>query len=238
MAIIKYNGRLIEKIYKGQRITIHTKGHELEGDIEIEGFDGDAAPNFTTEVVTATPSKEMQTIGPSKSDFISQAIVKPIPDEYVIPSGSVTITSNGKHNVSGKATVNVNVPVRELKKIDIEGIREDEYKSAVVTLPPNFDGKIILIEGRLETNGRHTSDGQYHEVEVNFYIPFENGADAVFGSRVVDGIICEKATELIETIRVMVSGRYTGIIEFYLYDSNSFYGYEPVQIARLSVYYF
>ncbi len=33
-----------------------------------------------------------------------------IPDGYVIPSGSVNITTNGSHSVSGKATANVNVP--------------------------------------------------------------------------------------------------------------------------------
>ena len=35
----------------------------------------------------------------------------PIPDGYVIPAGSVTITENGEHNVAGKAVAKVSVPI-------------------------------------------------------------------------------------------------------------------------------
>ena len=42
MAVIKYNGKVLTEIAKGQTLTLHTDGHELEGDIVIEGFNGGA----------------------------------------------------------------------------------------------------------------------------------------------------------------------------------------------------
>ena len=118
MAVIKYNGIVLKKIYKGQRITLHTKGHELEGDIEIEGFDGDEAPNFSTVVVTATPTKTTQNIGPGNADFISKAVVKPIPNEYLIPKGEATFTENATYNVKELASVKVDVPQPILPAFD------------------------------------------------------------------------------------------------------------------------
>lgn len=40
MAQIKYNGKTLAEITTGQSITLHTDGHELEGDLVIEGFNG------------------------------------------------------------------------------------------------------------------------------------------------------------------------------------------------------
>ena len=42
MAKIKYNGETLAEIKAGQSITLHTDGHELDGDLVIEGFNGGA----------------------------------------------------------------------------------------------------------------------------------------------------------------------------------------------------
>jgi hypothetical protein len=48
-------------------------------------------------------------------------IVFPIPDEYVVPTGDTeTITTNGRHDVSGKATAVVEVPGGPLADIIAE----------------------------------------------------------------------------------------------------------------------
>lgn len=70
-------------------------------------------PEATTEEKTVTPTKETQEVTPTTADYLSKVKVEAIPEEYVIPSGSESITSNGPHNVSGKATVEVNVPIPE-----------------------------------------------------------------------------------------------------------------------------
>ena len=44
-------------------------------------------------------------------DGLSRVDVGAIPDTYIIPSGTKSITSNGTHNITQYASVNVNVPV-------------------------------------------------------------------------------------------------------------------------------
>ena len=61
---------------------------------------------------SATPTKSQQTINPpSGVDGFSEFVVEKIPDSYVIPSGTKTITANGNRiDVSKYSNVNVNVP--------------------------------------------------------------------------------------------------------------------------------
>lgn len=59
---------------------------------------------------TATPTKASQTISPDTGKLLSSVTVNPIPDEYIIPTGSQTITTNGTVDVTNLASVVVNVP--------------------------------------------------------------------------------------------------------------------------------
>ena len=38
MAQIKYKGKVLAEIYQGQKLTLCVDGHELEGNIVIDGF--------------------------------------------------------------------------------------------------------------------------------------------------------------------------------------------------------
>lgn len=78
---------------------------------------------YSQVVVNVQPKLQEKTITPSKSQQIaapddgynglSQVTVAKIPDDYVIPTGDINITTNGTHNVSGKVNAIVAVPGKE-----------------------------------------------------------------------------------------------------------------------------
>lgn len=82
-----------------------------------------------------TPTKQDQEIvADSQYDGLSKVIVKPIPDEYIIPEGTIEINSNGIYDVSKEKEAAVNIPEKVLgnKKITKNGI----YKAS----DDNLDG--------------------------------------------------------------------------------------------------
>jgi hypothetical protein len=101
----------------------------------------------------------------------------PIPDGYVIPTGSVNITENGEHNVAGKAVAKVSVPIPdgyikpsgelEISENGVYDVRDKETADVHVPDP-------VLISLNVTANGTYEPpdgiDG-FNPVTVNVPIP-------------------------------------------------------------------
>ena len=68
--------------------------------------------NVIAQAKTVTPTKTQQIVLPDANyTHLSQVTVKPIPSEYIVPSGTKTITTNGTHDAKAYESVKVNVPI-------------------------------------------------------------------------------------------------------------------------------
>ena len=117
-----------------------------------------------TQEKTITPKKEIQEVLPdNKFDALSKVTVEKIPDEYVIPTGTIDINENGLSNVSGYEDANINVqPILQEKSITPskqlqEVIADEDYyglsKVNVNAIPEEY----IIPSGTLDIteNGTH-----------------------------------------------------------------------------------
>ena len=65
------------------------------------------------QTATITPSKEEQIVVPdSEHDGLSQVSVEAIPEEYIIPTGTIEIGDKGIYDVSVYRTAQVDVSAR------------------------------------------------------------------------------------------------------------------------------
>lgn len=75
---------------------------------------GEAPADPVLQEKSATPTKATQSITPDAGyDGLSKVTVAPIPDEYIAPSGTKSITANGTHDVAAYESVSVSVPTPE-----------------------------------------------------------------------------------------------------------------------------
>lgn len=68
---------------------------------------------------TVTPTKSVQNVTPESGQLLSGVTVNAIPAQYIVPTGSQTITTNGTVDVTALASVSVNVPSTDIYKHEI-----------------------------------------------------------------------------------------------------------------------
>ena len=126
---------------------------------------------------SVTPSKQSQTISPDSGyNGLSYVLVDPIPDEYIVPSGNVTITANGTRNIKQYETVTVNVSdAPELQKKTATPTKS----SQTITPDSGYDGlsevdinpipvEYIIPPGELSVTSNGKKDvTQYSSIDVD-----------------------------------------------------------------------
>ena len=113
------------------------------------------------ENLTVTPSEEQQKFIHEDRYGYDKVVVNPIPDKYIIPSGSLDITENGNYNVKEKEFAKVNVPTKTLgtKTIttngtylatddNLDGCSEVEVATSGVDIDEYFNDTISEITTR------------------------------------------------------------------------------------------
>lgn len=69
-----------------------------------------------------TPTKEMQILNTSYSMLKDNITINPIPNEFIIPTGTEEIVVNGEYDITDKSKVKVNVKSETYFVIDEDGI--------------------------------------------------------------------------------------------------------------------
>lgn len=134
-------------------VTPSTTAQEITPDTGNCGLSKVSVSAVQTEVADVTPSKGTQTVNPTTGKYFSQVVVEPIPDDYIIPSGTQNITENGTYDVTSKATAVVDVPVvtevattAEMNALLVAANVGKYYKFTGTTDGTYTNGDIYLVE--------------------------------------------------------------------------------------------
>ena len=93
--------------------TLQQHNTALQGLIDkANGLPDAGGAEIVLQEKTVTPTKSAQSITADDGyGALSKVNVEAIPDEYIIPTGTLSVTQNGTHNAESYKSVEVNVPI-------------------------------------------------------------------------------------------------------------------------------
>ena len=128
------------------------------------------------ENLEVTPSKEQQVFKHENSYGYDEVVVEPIPDEYIIPNGTLPITENATYDVRKFARVSASVhpaPTLQDKEVtpnkEVQTITSDEgYDGLNQVIVNSIPNNYIEPSGTLEITANGTYDvKEYEKATVN-----------------------------------------------------------------------
>lgn len=126
--------------------------------------------NIALETKTVTPSKNSQTITPSNGNQgFSSVTINPIPNEYIIPTNTLQISTSGEHNVTQYAKVNVIFPSYTLENRIVTSTTSQQS----ITPSTGYDGLGQVTINAISTQTKTvTSNGTYTPDSGKFFSSF------------------------------------------------------------------
>lgn len=126
--------------------------------------------NIALETKTVTPSKNSQTITPSNGNQgFSSVTINPIPNEYIIPTNTLQISTSGEHNVTQYAKVNVIFPSYTLENRIVTPTTSQQS----ITPSTGYDGLGQVTINAISTQTKTvTSNGTYTPDSGKFFSSF------------------------------------------------------------------
>lgn len=170
--------------YAGEGVTLQEKTvnpttsvQNVTPDENYDGLSKVIVNAIQTQTKSATPTKGAQNITPDSGKFLSSVSVAPIPEEYIIPAGEISITQNGSVSVKNYETANVNVaapepalqektvtPTKSIQNITPDTNYDGLSKVTVNAIPAEY----ITPAGTLRITTNGTKDvTQYANVNVS-----------------------------------------------------------------------
>lgn len=135
----------------GTSVRLPTAGKYCDRDIVVTATGGGGVANPVIEPLEITENGTYT--APDGVDGYSPVTVNvPIPDGYIVPSGTKEITENGTHDVTEYAAVNVNVPSKE-PLLQEKTVTEN----GEVTADSGYDGLSKVIVNVAGSGGDHTA---------------------------------------------------------------------------------
>ena len=156
--VIPADGKTLSKVtavvtvsptLQSKSVTPSTTQQIVKPDNGYQGLSQVIVYQAPLETRTITPTKDSRIIQPSVGNIgFSNVTIEAIPDDYIIPTGTIQITENGTYNVVEKANVNVNV----------SGI---DTSDATAVASDILSGKTAYAKGSKITGTIATYDGSF-----------------------------------------------------------------------------